>query len=130
MWRRTRWAWGLLALVTALAGCNKVADEKTVSIDGDEVKKLQIDPQKSDLKLTVTGQSADVPVNACVVLQEDEDASMLPLSQGKEPPKALASAVAKKDFTLEATLPANKAGTVLLSGGGKKAEVKVKIVGR
>ena len=132
MRRRTRWAWGLLPLVVVLAGCHfkKVEDEKTVSIDVGEVKKLIVDPQTSDLKLTVTGQSADAPVSACVVLQEDEEAAMLPLSQGKPPPKALASALASKDFTLEATLPSGKTGTVMLASGDKKAEVKVKIVGR
>ena len=129
MRRTRRWAWGLLALTVVLAGCTRVKDEKTVSIDPGEVKKLMIDPQKSDLKLTVTGHSADAPVNACLVTQDDEEASMPPLMSGKAPPKALASALASKDFNLEATLPAGKGGTVLLAGD-KKTQVQVTIVGK
>ena len=129
MRRTRRWAWGLLALSVALAGCTRVKDEKTVSVNPGEVKKLMIDPQKSDLKLTVTGHSADAPVNVCVVTQDDEEASMAPLTNGKAPPKALASALAGKDFNLEATLPAGKGGTVLLAGD-KKTQVQVTIVGK
>ena len=128
--RRTRqWAWGLLALTVVLAGCTRVKDEKTVALEPGEVKKLMIDPQKSDLKLTVTGHSADAPVNACLVTQDAEEASMLPLTNGAAPPKALASALASKDFNLEATLPAGKGGTVLLAGD-KKTQVQVTIVGK
>ncbi len=128
--RRTRlWAWGLLALMAALAGCARVKDEKTVAVEPGEVKKLIVDPQKSDLKLTVTGHSTDAPVNACIVTQDDEEASMPPLMSGKAPPKALASALASKDFNLDATLPAGKGGTVLLAGD-KKTQVQVTIVGK
>ena len=127
--RRTQGAWGLLVLLVVLAGCTRVKDEKTVSIDPGEVKKLIIDPQKSDMKVTVTGHSADAPVNACLVVQDDEEASMTPLTNGQAPPKALASAIASKDFNLEATLPTGKGGVVLLAGD-KKTDVKVTIVGK
>ena len=120
-------------LTVVLAGCLKftrVKDEKTVTVESGTVQKVIIDPQKSDLQVTVTGTSADVSVNACLVTHDDDnDASYSQLMAGKAPPKALASALAKKDFTREATLPAGKEGVVLLASD-KKGDVKVTIVGK
>ncbi len=67
MGRRTRWAWGLLALTVLLAGCKlkRVEDEKSVMLDANIARGvMEIPGQPQDMQVTVLQRSPDCSVDA------------------------------------------------------------------
>ncbi len=132
MRRRTRWAWGLLALTVLLAGCKlkRVEDEKSVVLDANVAKGvMEIPSQPKDMQVTITATSPGAPVTLYLVAASDANQVMNDLEHKVDSPKVLAKSGPAENVTLEGTAPANKDCTVVALSG-KKGEVKAKIVGR
>ena len=127
-------AWALLGSLLLLSGgCQRLDDERTVQLAPTQVHTIQFDAPRSDQKVTVTMSSPGALVEVYVVLEQNREAAVQSLDQGKRPAKEqiLASSEKTEEATLEATVPARSAFAVLLnSKAGKTAQVKVKVTGR
>jgi hypothetical protein len=124
-------ALGLLALVGA--GCLKqrLEVESTMSVGPGEVQSKIIDAPRADQQVTVTLSSPGAPVSAYLVLEKNRQAVQDALLSGKKPANVLDGKDKTEDATLQGTVPANEEFAVVVSnGGGKSAQVKVKIAGR
>jgi hypothetical protein len=132
MRRRTRWAWGLLALTVLLAGCKlkRVEDEKSVMLNANIAKGvMEIPGQPKDMQVTITATSPGAPVTLYLVASDQANQVMNDLEHKVDSPKILAKSGPGENVTLEGTAPANKDCTVI-GFSDKKGEVKAKIVGR
>jgi hypothetical protein len=114
------------------AGCQKVDQEKTVSIGpGDVVAPMIVDAPRSEQKIVVTVVGPPgVPVRVHVVREKDRAGleEKLKTSKKLESSEFLAASPgAAEDTTLEATIPAGTEYAVVLSGAAKSGEVKVKL---
>jgi hypothetical protein len=130
--RRVIWLVGVMVLA---AGCGKINVERTMSLDGGEFKVISVDPPRSEQKISVTVNSSGAPIDAYVVLEGDENAALKIAEDTIRSSKPLSSALdGKQKFTeasLNATIPAKKGFSILLlNGGTKKADVKIKITSR
>jgi hypothetical protein len=122
---------GVLACaLLALAGCQKVNYEKSLSLTPDEVQLIDFDGPRGEQKITVTISSAGAPVNAYLVRKEDAQTAKECVLNGKPPPKPFDSKEKAEEITLNATIPPQTGYTLVLSPVGKKAEVKVKVSGK
>jgi hypothetical protein len=132
MGRKTRWAWGLLALTVLLAGCKfkRVEDEKAVMLDDNVAKGvMEIPGQPKDLQVTVTATASDGSVTLYLVALDDANQLMTDLEHKVDNAKFIAKSNTGASVTLEGTAPANKDCTVVAMSD-KKTEVKAKVVGR
>jgi hypothetical protein len=116
-------------------GCGpSLHDNKTVKVEQNSVgsARLEIPAGKSERKVTVKVNSPDTPVSAYLVLSDDVEKATKALHvKNEKPDGALAGQEEpSSDFTLEATVGANKESTVLFVGGKKTADVKVEIIGK
>jgi hypothetical protein len=117
------------AAVIALPGCQRVNIEKTVTLDiGDIKEPAQVSAPSGQQKIRVEINATE-PIDVDVALEEQAVEARKSLTAGKRPDagKVLASKQGVKTETLEATIPAGKDYTVILSGARKKSEVKLKL---
>ena len=125
----------LVALLLLAGGCQRLRHEQTFSLDMGEVKSLQFDPPRYNQQVTVTVTPTGGPVSAYLVKTSEWEQVAAQLDSGKAPPAdAVFASWESKDqheeYTLKGTVPAKTEFTLLLRAGRKKAEVKVKVVGR
>ena len=132
MRQTTRWAWGLLALTVMLAGCTKLRDEKTVSVEANKaIGVMAVPAQTAAMKITVTATSSTAPVTLYLAPTADADAVMDQLDVGKDSPKVLFKSSPGVNVTLEGSMPLNTECTVIAFNEGKeKTEVKASIIGK
>lgn len=120
----------LLAGLFTLTGCpQRVNVEKTVTLEFGDIKQPAIiDAPRSQQKVRVDVNSAE-PIDVDVALESEAADITKSLTAGKRPDaaKLLASKQGVKTDAVEATIPAGKSYTVILSGARKKTEVKVKV---
>jgi hypothetical protein len=117
-------------LLLALTGCQRVNEERTLSVELNDVKAVTIEAPKREQRLAVTATAA-VPIDVYVVLEKDRSAVEEALQKGARPDKLLASQLKVEQASLEATVPAQNEYSVLVrSTSGKKADVKLKITGK
>jgi hypothetical protein len=123
----------ILALLLAVAGCQRLNDERTVPLGPSQVHAVLYDAPRSDQKVSVTVSSPGAPVDAYLVLEKERQAVQDGLDRGQRPAtaKVLAGKEKVEEASLEATVPAKSAFAVLLnSKSNKTADVKVKVTGR
>jgi hypothetical protein len=127
----TRRAAGWLALALLLAaGCQRLNDERTVTVEGTGWNTLDSDPPRYEQKVTVTVSSPEAPLDVYLVKAADKEAMQEALDKDKDKPVALAKQEKAKETTLEATVPAKTGFTIFLVGTtGKTVQAKVKVVG-
>lgn len=111
--------WTVAGMLLVLAGCQKLSLEKEANL-GAEGKQWVIEGPQSEQKLTVK-VTADEPVNAFIVLQEDAAAGENGLRSRQKPSKALAGVEDETELEFEVTVPAKK-DFVVCVGPGKKAK--------
>jgi hypothetical protein len=126
----TRWL-VLGAVAVCLAGCSKVKDERTVTVEPAGYNELTVDPAKSEQTVAVDVESKGNPLNVYLVLGKDGDAAKKDISAGQAPKAAVASKEKQEEAHVEAKVPANEKLLVYLtSAGGKEATAKVKIASK
>jgi hypothetical protein len=120
----------LLTGLLTLTGCpQSVNVEKTVTLEPGDIKQPAIiDAPRSQQKIRVDVNSGE-PIDVDVALESEAADIVKNLGAGKRPEaaKVLASKQGVKTEAVEATIPAGKSYTVILSGAKKKTEVKVKV---
>lgn len=124
----------LLLLLTAMlpltAGCQRLNDERTVTVPTGTIHSLEYSEPRSQQKVTIQIKSPGAPVTVYLVPKKDSEAAQNRLDQGKTPETPLAGKEKVEEATLEATVPAKTAYVLLLRADKKKAEVHVKVTGR
>jgi hypothetical protein len=119
---------GLLAVV-ALAGCAKLHQQNSVSLDVGESHNIFISAPVSEQKLKVT-MASDQPVNIWVVLEKDIPGGAKDFDPATLKSGIVASSKGAKEASLDATIPAKEAYRIFLNGANKKANVNVTIDGK
>ncbi len=135
---RTRFSLlALLAALLAATGCQKLNYSKTVSVPMAVVREgIIFSPPAYEQKVTVTIEPQSAAVSAYLIKSSNQEAVEKFLDTNKEVPAdlLLGSKVSKGDnpetYSFEATVPAKIEYVLLLKGGKKSTEVKVKVVGR
>jgi hypothetical protein len=125
----------LLALLALAGGCQRLHHEQTLSLGMAESQSIPVDAPRYNQQVAVTVTPTGGPVSAYLVKTDEVDRVITLLDGGKAPPAdaVFASKESKdrpEEYVLEGTVPANTAFSVLLRTHLKKADVKVKIVGR
>ena len=116
------------AVLLALPGCQGVNVEKALTLEpGDIVQPAIVDAPRSQQKIRVE-VTATEPIDVDVALESDASDVVNGLRVSKRPEsKVLATKQGVKSDAVEATIPAGKSYTVILSGARKKSEVKLKV---
>jgi len=112
--------------VCALAGCSKIHEQRSFTIESGGGYTLSITAPLSEQKVKVDVTS-DEPVNVWVILEKD-----VPTGKDDFDPETLKSGVlgkekATKQATLTVTVPAKEKFRVYFDGVTKKANVTAKI---
>ncbi len=129
--RRTGLAVVVLAVVLlAVPGCpQRLHVEKTLTLEPGDIKQpAVVDGPRSQQKIRVQIDATE-PINVDIALESDAadiEKSLLTASRPAAA-KLLASKQGVKSDAVEATIPAGKSYTVILSGAKKKSEVKLKV---
>jgi hypothetical protein len=115
-----------LTAVLALAGCSKIHEQRSFTLDVGESQNLKISAPLSEQKVKVAVTS-DQPVGVWIVLEKavpggKDDVDPETLKDG-----VLAQEKATKDATLSATVPGKEAYRIIVGGVTKKANVTIKI---
>ena len=112
--------------VIAMAGCSKVHDQRSFTVEGGSSHSLMISAPVSEQKVKVVVTS-DKPINVWIVLEKDVPGA----KEEFDPETILSGILAKekntKEVTLEATIPAKENYRVYINGPTEKANVTVKI---
>ena len=118
--------WLALIVLIPLAGCSKIHEQRSFTIDAGGSHSLQITAPLSEQKLAVV-LTSDQPVNIWVILDKS-------IPEGKDDfdPETLKDGVVAKEkgkteATLSATIPAKEKFRIYVDGVKKKASVTVKI---
>ncbi|HKA06991.1 MAG TPA: hypothetical protein VKD71_07010 [Gemmataceae bacterium] len=115
-----------LLAVFAVAGCSKIHEQRSFTVDPGGAHTLEVSAPVSQqtVKVAVT---SDEPVNVWVLLSKN-------VPEGKDDfdPEALKEGVIAqekntKDATLTATIPAKEKFVIFVNGAAKKASVIVKV---
>lgn len=116
------------AALLALPGCQQVNVEKALTLEpGDILQPAIVDGPRSQQKIRVE-VTATEPIDVDVALESDASDVISGLRASKRPAgKVLATKQGVKSDTMEATIPAGKSYTVIVSGAKKKSEVKLKV---
>jgi hypothetical protein len=122
--------WTLLTGVLLTAGCQRLNEERTLSLMPGEFKSLSFSPPSYEQKLTVQVSSPGAPVSVWLGRESDTEAAQDKLQKEKSPDASLAGKEKAEDITLEATIPAKTGYALYIRAEQKKAEVKVKVTGR
>jgi hypothetical protein len=124
----------LLVAMAALPGCSKVNFEQSLTLDPGGIKIYNIDAPRGDQKVRVQVDSRE-PIDIDVALESASAEAQLFLQRerktaGKDsaaPAGLLATKQGVTQGSVEASIPAGKGFTVLLSGAKKNTEVKLKV---
>jgi len=117
-----------LAVVLAMAGCSKIHEERTFTVDALSGHSLSITAPVSEQKVKVT-LTSDQPVSVWVVLEKEAPQG----DKSRFDPDTLKSGVLAKEkntkeATLTATIPAKEAYLIYVSNPSPKdASVTVKV---
>jgi hypothetical protein len=116
------------AALLALPGCQQVSVEKALTLEpGDILQPAIVDGPRSQQKIRVE-VTATEPIDVDVTLESDASEVIKGLRVSKRPEgKLLATKQGVKSDAVEATIPAGKSYTVIVSGAKKKSEVKLKV---
>ncbi|HYT92507.1 MAG TPA: hypothetical protein VEL76_27575 [Gemmataceae bacterium] len=122
----------LTILLVGTSGCQRLEHEGTYPMKMGEIQGIQISAPRGDQKVTVDVSASPAPIDVYVVLEDNRAAVTDKLHGYKEPDAGHILASKKKvdTGTLETTIPAGKAFSVILAGATKKTDVKVKIKGQ
>jgi hypothetical protein len=115
----------VFALVV-LAGCSKIHESKTFTVEPGDSYTLQVTAPLSEQKVQVV-LTSDQPVNIWVLLEKDVPSGKDDFDPESIKSGILASEKAKTQATLSATIPAKEKYRVYVNGAAKKANVTVKI---
>jgi hypothetical protein len=120
------------AALLVLAGCQRVNQQKTVTLGPREVvAPFIVDAPSMSQSVTVTVNPNGTPIDAYIVLEKDQAAATKALESGQAPSSSLAGKQKLTgDTTLTATVPARSAYAVLLGNSSKEATVAVKLVAK
>jgi hypothetical protein len=118
--------WLALFILVPLAGCSKIHEQRSFTVEPGGSHSLQITAPLSEQKLQIV-LTSDQPVNIWVVLEKN-----IPEGKDEFDPETLKEGVvakekAKTEATLTATIPAKEKFRVYIDGVKKKASVTVKI---
>jgi len=110
----------------ALAGCSKIHEQRSFTIEPAGSHSLKISAPLSEQKVKVEVTS-DEPINVWVVLEKD-----VPVGKDDFDPESLKSGVLAKEketkqATLTATIPAKEKSRVYVNGAVKTAHVTAKV---
>jgi hypothetical protein len=117
------------ALVVAMPGCQRVNIEKTVTLEFGDIKQAAIiDAPSGEQKIRVQIDATE-PIDVDVALVSNFPEIEKALTSHKRPDagKVLASKQDFKSDSVDATIPAGKSYTVILSGAKKTSQVKLKV---
>jgi hypothetical protein len=122
------------ALLMTLPGCaSRVNFEKSLALEPMEIKTYTIDAPRGAQKIRIEVDSKE-PIDVDVAFESDAERFQTYLERGRTshankdgPPPVLASKQNVTQHSLEATVPAGKAFSVLISGAKKKTDVKLKV---
>jgi hypothetical protein len=125
--------WGL-CVALLLAGCQPLSLDKEKDLDPGDSTYYFLDPPKYAQTVKVEVKSPE-PVAAAILKGDNEESALKALSDFAKGQKdaILAEKLGKgdKEYTIEASVPANTAYTVYIRNSGTKpAKVHVKIQGR
>jgi hypothetical protein len=112
--------------VVLVAGCSKIHEQRSFTVDPNGSHSLQISAPLSQQTVKVA-LTSDEPVSVWVILEKNvpagkEDFDPETLQEG-----VLAKEKNAKEATLTATIPGKEAYRVYVTGAAKKANVTVKI---
>jgi len=122
--------WTLFAGALLTAGCQRLNEERTMSLLPGESKHLIFSAPAYEQKLTVQVSSPGAPVSAWLVRESDSEAAQDQLQKNKSPDAPLAGKEKAEDITLDTTIPAKTGYILFIRAEQKRAEVKVKVTGR
>jgi hypothetical protein len=116
------------AALLAMPGCQQVNVEKALTLEpGDILQPAIVDGPRSLQKIRVE-VTATEPIDVDLALESDATDVVNGLRASKRPQgKVLATKQGVKSDSVEATIPAGKSYTVIVSGAKKKSEVKLKV---
>jgi hypothetical protein len=122
----------LLALGLAVAGCQRVNQQKTEKLGpGDVVAPFIVDAPSRNQEVTVTVSPNGAAVDVYIVLEKDRAAAEQALQERQAPKDVLAGKQkVDKETTLTATVPAKNAYAVLLGNTTKEATVAITLKGK
>ena len=120
----------LAAMPPLLTGCQRLNDERTVSVSLGVVNSIEYDPPRYEQKLTIDIHSPGSPVTVYLVRKENMEAAQTRMEQNKALEGPLAGKEKTEEATLEATVPAKTGFVLLIRADKKKAEVHIKTTGR
>lgn len=118
--------WVPVLALAVLAGCSKIHESRTFTVEPGNSHRLSITPPVSEQKLKVA-LTSDQPVNLWVILEKDIPSGKEDFDPGTLSSGVVASAKGTKDATLDATIPAKEKFRVYVDGVKNKATVTVKI---
>jgi hypothetical protein len=118
------------AVLSSLSGCQRLNDERTVSVPLGTIQAIGYSAPRYEQKLTIQVNSPGAPVTVYLVREEDSNTAQNQLDGSKPPTAPLAGKEKVEEATLEATVPAKTGFVLLIRADKKKAEVKVKVTGR
>jgi hypothetical protein len=115
-----------LFAVCILAGCSKIHEERSFTLDPHNSHSLQVSAPVSEQKVKVT-MTSNEPVNVYVLLDKHipsgkDDFDPQTMKEG-----VLAKELKTKEATLTATIPAKEKYRVYVDGSDKTASVTVKV---
>jgi hypothetical protein len=115
--------------VVVLAGCSKIHEQRSFTLEGHGGNTLSISPPVSDQKVQVA-VTADQPVDVWVLLEKDVPPGNKDFFDPDAKMKSgiLASEKKTREATLQATIPGKEGYQIYVSNPGEKAaNVTVKV---
>jgi inosine-uridine nucleoside N-ribohydrolase len=110
----------------ALAGCSKIHEQRSFTLEPGEVHDFTVSAPLSDQKIKVEVTS-EQPLNVWVILEKDIPQGKTEFDPESLPSGVLAKEKATKQATLTATIPAKEKFRVYFDAAVKKTNVTVKI---
>ena len=133
-----KWMSGLAFVLLLATGCQKINYEKSFEVAmGLQHPAIEFSAPAYSQKVTATITPEKCAVSAYLIKASDEAALEDALNKKREPAASLLLAGKtfsrndpKQEIVLQATIPAKTAYKLIIKGGNKTTEVKVKVVGK
>ncbi|MGH7170181.1 MAG: hypothetical protein ACRELG_07900 [Gemmataceae bacterium] len=120
----------LAALPPLLSGCQRLNDERTVTVPSFSLQEIEYSEPRYEQKVTIQISSPGVPVTVYLVRKADSEAAQKRINQNEAPENALAGKEKVEETTLEATVPGKTAYVLFIRADKKEAKVHIKATGR